>query len=370
MLDRRMRPNTVVLCCFSLLVCLSVWQLITGPGPPTPSYLLEVSTPPSQFAANWISDANVTYEYPLNVLLPDDYHQLIDMNNFNFTIMNNACNETSPLLLILIHSDPKNVHRRKVIRETWGQKMDNVVLLFVLGEMDRKLQAKLNAENETFADFVQGNFVDSYENVTYKHAMVFKYAIYHCPSAKYILKTDDDVFVNLITLKDFLHEELSPHGGKDLMFCNLREKPVVNRSYRSKWRVKFSEYRENYYPDMCPGWSVLYSPDVLFKIYVELQKSSYFWIDDVVITGVLREKANITLSNNKDWVMSKKALDSLHEWNESKPYLYGPADLKAAQIRQLWNYTLHHVHSKQFHYTFAQTQQHNHNLNATSSLVT
>ncbi|KAF5288255.1 hypothetical protein FQA39_LY04023, partial [Lamprigera yunnana] len=187
-------------------------------------------------------------------------------------------------LLILIHSAPKNYDRRKSIRETWGSKRDRIAVFFMLGTVKETLvQNKLEDENESHNDIIQGSFLDIYRNMTYKHVMTLKYAVYHCPQAKYILKTDDDVFVNIPTMLDFLTLDLSPNGAKNLLSCTKQTNAPVKRTYRSKWRVSFSDYKGRFYPPYCPGWVILYSPDVVFTLYKNVQQSKYFWIDDVLI---------------------------------------------------------------------------------------
>jgi len=102
---------------------------------------------------------------------------------------------------------------------------------------------------------------------------------------RYVLKTDDDVFVNPGALIHFLRNGLSSYGARRLILCQYHVNGLVRRSYRSKWRVSYSEYPGRFYPPYCQGWAVLYSPDVVFQLYKESQMSSYFWIDDVFVTG-------------------------------------------------------------------------------------
>ncbi|KAG7209499.1 hypothetical protein KM043_015584 [Ampulex compressa] len=126
--------------------------------------------------------------------------------------------------------------------------------------------------------------------MTYKHVMALKWTTYHCPSAKYILKLDDDVFVHMPAMLDFLTRDLSPWGARRLILCDLLLAGTVKRSWRSKWRVSPQEYPGRQYPAYCPGWAVLYSPDAVFLLYREAQKEPYFWIDDVHVTGTLARK--------------------------------------------------------------------------------
>ena len=58
------------------------------------------------------------------------------------------------------------------------------------------LQVSLESENDRYHDLLQGSFKDTYRNLTYKHITVLKWVLYYCPGVRYVLKSDDDVFVN------------------------------------------------------------------------------------------------------------------------------------------------------------------------------
>lgn len=217
---------------FIAILCLSIWQIIT------PRILLIPISKPSTPVYSLYSLNTSSFTYPLSNLTPDDYTRLINVTNFKFEKLNLICENSSPLVLILVHTSPYNFKKRRTIRETWGQRYDKVKVMFMLGKVTNgEIKKDLEEENKTYKDFVQGNFLDSYTNMTYKHGMVFKYAIYHCPQAKYILKTDDDIFVNTPALVDFLTEDLSPYGASNLLLCRIIVNSRVMRSYRNKWRV-------------------------------------------------------------------------------------------------------------------------------------
>ena len=52
-------------------------------------------------------------------------------------------------------------------------------------------------ENERHRDIIQGSFLDSYGNLTLKTRMALKWTVEDCPSAKYVMKTDDDMWINV-----------------------------------------------------------------------------------------------------------------------------------------------------------------------------
>uniref|UniRef100_A0A6P7GZT9 Hexosyltransferase n=1 Tax=Diabrotica virgifera virgifera TaxID=50390 RepID=A0A6P7GZT9_DIAVI len=140
------------------------------------------------------------------LLSTGDYNRLLNIS-FNFSMINQVCQESAPVLvLIVVHSAPSNFKKRQTIRDTWGQVEETKQIVFMIGDPSSpEQQKKLEEENTLFGDIVQGNFIDNYRNLTYKHVMVLKYFVYHCPQAKYLLKTDDDVFINWPSMKKFPH---------------------------------------------------------------------------------------------------------------------------------------------------------------------
>lgn len=210
-------------------------------------------------------------------------------------------------------------------------------IAFAMGKVNSKaLQSILQHENQIHEDIIQGSFVDAYKNMTYKHVMCLKYAIYHCPLAKYILKTDDDVFVNTPVMFNFLNHVLSPHGAEDLLACVVAQHAYVVRT-SSKWKVSFDEYAFKEYPTYCSGWSILYSQDVVFDLYREAQNSKYFWIDDVHVTGTLAKKINVSHTNVKKLIFPTKKIKNAPR-NATKAFLYGRPNLTEDDIKDLWNF--------------------------------
>lgn len=312
--------------------------MIGCPGPP-PNPIYE-TTPTYSFQ----TQTNFTEQpYNMESLPPWDFTTLINLDNFNFKILNNKlCNNDSIIdVLVLIHSAPDNIDKRNTIRQTWGEQKDNIKIVFLFGEVkDFKKQNELEMENNIFGDIIQGNFVDAYRNMTYKHVMALKYAVYFCQQAKFIMKTDDDTFVNMPAVLTFLNSDYILNARK-LLLCAPFYDAKVKRSYRSKWRMSFKEYRDKYYPPYCPGYALLYSPDIVFKLYREAQRSEYFWIDDVYITGILAKRINLTQTSIENFVLSKKQVYQLIKYNgtfiDIDQYLYGPPDLTQDSIKNLWN---------------------------------
>lgn len=164
----------------ALTGCFSFWIHIDGAGSPIPYSGGGVAAP----GYILIFPGNVTpspQQYSINELPSDDKSTLINIKDFKFTINHSPCNRTQPLLLMLVHSAPANFLKRHVVRETWGQQAPDVTLLFLVGYSE-EYQTKLEEENKKHQDLIQGNFLDAYRNMTYKHVMGLKWATYYCPS--------------------------------------------------------------------------------------------------------------------------------------------------------------------------------------------
>lgn len=122
-----------------------------------------------------------------------------------------------PFLLILVTSAPQNLNQRNAIRASWGGQREarglRVQTLFLLGEPgggQPPHENGLERESAAQGDIVQAAFRDSYRNLTLKTLSGLSWADRHCPGARYVLKTDDDVFVNVPELVS----ELVRRGGR------------------------------------------------------------------------------------------------------------------------------------------------------------
>ncbi|XP_037075434.1 beta-1,3-galactosyltransferase 4-like, partial [Pollicipes pollicipes] len=113
---------------------------------------------------------------------------------------------TRTRLLVVVASTPANVSRRNVIRATWGTVAlrTDVVLVFLVGRTTERVQARLMREHAEHGDIVQGNFVDSYRNLTLKTTCMLEWVSRFCSRASLVLKVDEDVFLHIPNLLSFL----------------------------------------------------------------------------------------------------------------------------------------------------------------------
>ncbi|XP_055295183.1 beta-1,3-galactosyltransferase 5-like [Sitodiplosis mosellana] len=220
-------------------------------------------------------------------------NQVFDVPEFKYLISKPKCsrNSSAPYFVTLVHSSPTQFERRAACRDTWAHSDPRTKTYFLMGMVQSSsLQKRINEEDVRFNDIIQGNFVDSYRNLTYKHTMALKWFSDNCPHVKYLLKLDDDVFVNVPAVHEYLLNNTDQvahlHG-----LTNIRH--LVQR--RGKWKVRPEEFNGGIYPDFVSGQSIIYSRDFVHEAFKKTFTTPYFWIDDVYVTGIIREELNATI---------------------------------------------------------------------------
>lgn len=78
----------------------------------------------------------------------------------------------------MVHTARSHFQHRYAIRNTWGSikviRNWHLHLIFLLGvdpESSTEFEAQLSNENQEHGDMIMGNFIDSYNNLTYKHLL-------------------------------------------------------------------------------------------------------------------------------------------------------------------------------------------------------
>lgn len=102
------------------------------------------------------------------------------------------------------------------------------------------------------------------------------------------------------------------------------------------------EYPRKYYPLYCSGWGIVMSPDIVFKLYFQSRNISYFWVDDVLVTGLLAERIGVNHIDLRYKLAIEK--NEIEDWLTDKtlsmPPLFGHPDTDIETIYALWNKTL------------------------------
>ena len=67
--------------------------------------------------------------------------------------------------------------------------------------LDENIQRSLKEESQEYGDLVQGDFLDNYYNLSYKGIMGNLWVAEFCSQAEFLVKTDDDMFVDMYEVK-------------------------------------------------------------------------------------------------------------------------------------------------------------------------
>lgn len=242
------------------------------------------------------TDSFLSYlEDSIDADLKDEFANL---HKYEFILNNKyACNG-NVLVVILIHSDPRKVDERKSIRDSWGSVRfysgANLVPLFLLARVnDDTLQKQLVLESKVYLDIIQGNFIDSYRNLTYKNVMGLHWVQNYCSHAKFVVKVDDDTMIDIYHLVKFLLQT-SPDGNLDnFLYCSMFRNQGPRRTTDDKWFVTEQEYPYSKYPPYCEGFAYIMSFDVSKTLYETSSEVKFYWIDDVFVTGFAALKAGV-----------------------------------------------------------------------------
>ncbi|KAM5146255.1 beta-1,3-galactosyltransferase 4-like [Mantella aurantiaca] len=203
----------------------------------------------------------------------------------------NACSPP-PLLLILVSSAASHRDRRDAIRQTWGSlssaTASSSLTLFVLAVPSKpEERSALEHEAVTHRDIIQANFMDSYRNLTLKTLTGLAWTLQKCQGAQFVLKTDDDVFVNTLALSTFLREQ---HGIR--YFGRIHWHAAALRDPEHRHYTPYELYPSDYFPLYCGGTGYILSYGAVGHLLQEAGNGPWLSIEDTYI-GILAKAAGV-----------------------------------------------------------------------------
>jgi len=246
--------------------------------------------------------------------------------NVNILIdINSICQVDEPksernFILFLINSHYNNHLRRKSMRDTWFKLKDfqlseylserqldskandyqigkNTRLflkhVFFVGYDEKLNYSLLRQESRVFNDLIMVNVKDNYFNILEKNLAAFDWVLKMCSNVFYVIKLDDDVFVNVNLLLNHLltHKELNPKV-EHFTYCNLITNAKPIREKKSKWNVNSKAYPFEVYPPYCEGFAYITNINTLKLMKQQSEIIPRLWIDDLYLTGLLLHGLN------------------------------------------------------------------------------
>ncbi|XP_068202966.1 beta-1,3-galactosyltransferase 5-like isoform X2 [Palaemon carinicauda] len=229
-----------------------------------------------------------------------------------------VCNASSPFMLAIVPSAIQNKRRREVIRRTWASpslfnRLGMRTLFIVGATLDQKLQADVEDEATNYNDIIQYNFIDSYQNLTYKTISWLTWVNQRCPQVPFVIKIDDDVIFNPFHLRQYLDQQLLSPVEPKIRQSTESSLPRVQSALRhpatrciygyvqlrswphreGKWAVSKEEYPEPIYPPFTLGPAYIVGGNAVGRL---LQYASYvplLKLEDVYTTGLVARAARV-----------------------------------------------------------------------------
>ncbi len=234
----------------------------------------------------------------------NDYYPFVDFK-FVFPQISPKV-ETTPniFMMVLVNSGANGDQyrkRREAIRQTWGnqsnceqrkaledERLKNLrwLLVFVVGKAGPGTNNdELNmAEARQHNDMLIGNITDNYINNVIKFYMGQVWASKF--DVKYTLKTDDDVYVRMPRVLEYLVNAKFPRP-----FYGGRTYPItpVYRVIGFKWTVSWKYFGEVNYPKYNAGAYFILSTDLLDRLFNYVYIRKPFHTDDAYVGIAMRD---------------------------------------------------------------------------------
>lgn len=209
---------------------------------------------------------------------------------------NISCEERHELfMVVVVNSDANDIrHRdsRTAIRNTWGKPPTDSPfkwqLYFTLGlSHDFATGRHNNHEALVQNDIIIGNFNDTYKNLIIKTFMSHFWVFSRFTNCKYVLKTDDDVYVRVPWISHWLSNATTPrsrfYGGLIEYVAEVWREPG------SKWYITEEQYKGKLWPPFAHGSFQVISTDILPEYFNYTQFRMPFHADDAFFGVAARD---------------------------------------------------------------------------------
>lgn len=228
-------------------------------------------------------------------------------------------------ILICVHSAVNSSERRDLIRRTWAkeQKTLPTKVIFLIGISKNgdnyNNNNVLKEEANQNQDLLQEDFIDTYNNLTLKSMFMLKYAQSLSTSIKYLMKVDDDSYINLRRLSEYVTiidkrcsqkcivgHVLGPNSPV------IRPKFVqgeVREEFTGKWVVPYYIYNQETFPNAVSGSGYIISQDMISCMFKSGLGIPFLNLEDVFITGLSASKCHVHLKNSQWFNFTGKKLN-------------------------------------------------------------
>lgn len=298
-------------------------------------------------------------------------NRLFDLENFRINIEPSVCSDQGRSLLGIIivtsyvgHDDVRAAHRKGVSqRELQEMGLARVFLIAQIPPTERYVaipstlcnltnfpsilsrfitQSSVASEHRRFGDLLQGDFIENYRNLTYKHVMGLRWAALACSHAKYIIKIDDDSVYDIYRVQEYLKKHQEENEKRQFLAGYIFNHQPPIRLQADKHYVTQEEFPGEEFPKYLSGWLYLTNPRTARQLIKESLRKKFFWIDDTYVTGILAQDLSIEFVDLTWWFSANPdfldcCVRDLKRHNLTCEFLIGPngGDTKLLPLYQL-----------------------------------
>ena len=171
-------------------------------------------------------------------------------------------------------------------------------MVFLIGKStDPKLNHLVVQEASIYKDIVIGSFKDTYRNLYMKMIFSLKWPLEHKCHVSYILKTDEDCFVNTGNLLNWLRSYHEANGSRPLYAGRVQRETSVIRDKESDWYVSEEDHPADEYKPYVSGGGYVISANLLPALNEVSQTSPMFSNEDALL-GSLMHRIGIQPTEN------------------------------------------------------------------------
>jgi hypothetical protein len=120
--------------------------------------------------------------------------------------------------------------------------------------------------------------------------MALDWITQYCNRVLYVLKTDDDMLINMFSVLNHLFTLTNTYPSQawhSTIACLVWSHMRVTRDPASKWFVSSSEYPYEHFEPYCSGSAYFITQDLIQPLLNATHHTPFFWIDDYYMTGLL-----------------------------------------------------------------------------------
>ena len=213
------------------------------------------------------------------------------------------CTKDQKLVILITSaarlSPNKAYDLRQMVRQSWAfeanSKSNMRATFFVALHRNDTVNDELKKEAVKYGDMVQFSFIDSYANLTLKNIAGLRWTRRQCPHVKAMMKTDDDVVVNVQLLDSSLSAIESGVTGYTFEHKAPSRDPG-NRHYVPE------QFHSSNWPIFVGGGAYLVTTDVIDQLLSTIDSYKGYvldTLDNIFVTGIIAGLAGIERHNDE-----------------------------------------------------------------------